>query len=173
MATTFISVSSGFTCAPLNPSYRAPEYEFYLSDLNAKALIVEKGSDSPAIAVAQELNIPIVWLSETAVAGQFILESNLTQHGIAKPKFAKQADTALVLHTSGTTSRPKIVPLAHQNIMASARNIGQTLHLTPNDRCLNIMPLFHIHGLMAAVLSSFSAGASIVLYTGILGSKIL
>jgi acyl-CoA synthetase (AMP-forming)/AMP-acid ligase II len=66
-----------------------------------------------------------------------------------------------VLHTSGTTSRPKIVPLSGANIAASARNIRTTLALSPADRCLNIMPLFHIHGLIAAVTSSLSAGASI------------
>ena len=68
---------------------------------------------------------------------------------------------ALVLHTSGTTSRPKIVPLLQRNLAASARHIRTTLALTPEDRCLNIMPLFHIHGLIAAVLTSLSAGASI------------
>ncbi|MFZ1426334.1 MAG: AMP-binding protein, partial [Geminicoccaceae bacterium] len=70
-------------------------------------------------------------------------------------------EIALVLHTSGTTSRPKIVPLLQRNLAASARHIRTTLALTPEDRCLNIMPLFHIHGLIAAVLSSLSAGASI------------
>jgi acyl-CoA synthetase (AMP-forming)/AMP-acid ligase II len=70
-------------------------------------------------------------------------------------------DEALVLHTSGTTSRPKIVPLLHRNLAASAGHIGATLALTPADRCLNVMPLFHIHGLVAAVLSSLAAGASV------------
>jgi acyl-CoA synthetase (AMP-forming)/AMP-acid ligase II len=70
-------------------------------------------------------------------------------------------DIALVLHTSGTTSRPKLVPLTHANVCASARHIKESLALTPADRCLNIMPLFHIHGLMAAVLASLDAGASL------------
>jgi acyl-CoA synthetase (AMP-forming)/AMP-acid ligase II len=68
---------------------------------------------------------------------------------------------ALVLHTSGSTSRPKIVPLLQRNVTASARNIRTALQLTPDDVCLNIMPLFHIHGLMAAVLSSLDAGAQV------------
>ena len=67
----------------------------------------------------------------------------------------------MVLHTSGTTSRPKIVPLSQKNVTASARHIKETLHLTPGDRCLNIMPLFHIHGLIAAVSASLAAGASV------------
>jgi oxalate---CoA ligase len=69
--------------------------------------------------------------------------------------------TALVLHTSGTTSRPKIVPLSGANLCASAGHIAATLRLEPADRCLNIMPLFHIHGLIAAVLASLQAGASV------------
>jgi len=70
-------------------------------------------------------------------------------------------DVALVLHTSGTTSRPKIVPLLHRNVCATAENIRRTLRLEPGDRCLNVMPLFHIHGLMACVLSTLHAGASV------------
>ena len=63
--------------------------------------------------------------------------------------FASPDDVALVLYTSGTTSRPKIVPLTNRNICVSAGNIAETLRLTPEDRCLNVMPLFHIHGLIA------------------------
>ena len=79
---------------------------------------------------------------------------------------AQGDDVALVLHTSGTTSRPKIVPLTHRNLCASARNIRSTLALTADDRCLNVMPLFHIHGLMAAIMASLSAGASVVCTPG-------
>src|ERR1700679_2809241 len=84
----------------------------------------------------------------------------------AHPGFAHADDTALVLHTSGTTSRPKIVPLAHVNVTASAYHIGGTLALREGDVCLNIMPLFHIHGLIAATLSSIAAGASVVCTPG-------
>jgi acyl-CoA synthetase (AMP-forming)/AMP-acid ligase II len=75
--------------------------------------------------------------------------------------FAEIDDVALYLYTSGTTSRPRLVPLSHRNIAASARNIGEALGLVPKDRCLNIMPLFHIHGLIAAVLSSVASGGSV------------
>ncbi|HVG47642.1 MAG TPA: AMP-binding protein, partial [Rubellimicrobium sp.] len=70
-------------------------------------------------------------------------------------------DVALILHTSGTTSRPKIVPLLQSNLAASARHIGAALQLSPADCCLNMMPLFHIHGLVAAVSASLAAGASV------------
>jgi acyl-CoA synthetase (AMP-forming)/AMP-acid ligase II len=73
---------------------------------------------------------------------------------------------ALILHTSGSTARPKMVPLTHANLCISARKIAASLQLTAADRCLNIMPLFHIHGLIGAVLSSLAAGASVVCTPG-------
>ncbi len=163
MAAAFIAVASAATTAPLNPAYRAEEFDFYLSDLNAKALLILKGMDSPARAVAAARRIPIIELIPTdAEAGTFTLAPPLGLSGpAAHPGEAQPDDTALVLHTSGTTSRPKIVPLRHVNITASAAHIGHFLELTPTDCCMNIMPLFHIHGLIAAVLSSLAAGASV------------
>jgi acyl-CoA synthetase (AMP-forming)/AMP-acid ligase II len=165
MAACFIAIACGATTAPLNPAYRGEEFDFYLSDLNAKALVVQKNMESPALAVARARGIPIVQLVPGARAGEFELESDIT--GIpAKSGFAEEGDIALVLHTSGTTSRPKIVPLSHINVTASAYHIGNTLALREDDVCLNIMPLFHIHGLIAATLSSIAAGASVVCTPG-------
>jgi oxalate---CoA ligase len=168
MAAAFLSIAAGATGAPLNPRYRRPEYEFYLSDLNAKALVVQEGMESPAVAVANERNIPVIRLIPHQGAGLFSLkpETKLSHNMTAHPGAAAADDIALVLHTSGTTSRPKIVPLAQKNLTASARNIRTTLQLIPADRCLNVMPLFHIHGLMAAVLGSLTAGASLVCTPG-------
>jgi len=169
MAASFVAIGAGATTAPLNPAYRADEYEFYLTDLKAKALVIEAGLDNPAIAVATKLGVPIVDLvpQRDRPAGSFTLEPRGTiAASKIEPGFAQADDVALVLHTSGTTSRPKIVPLSQSNICASARHIGATLKLTPADVCLNIMPLFHIHGLIAAVLSSLAAGASVVCTPG-------
>ena len=177
MATAFLAVAAGATSAPLNPGYRSSEYEFYLSDLNAKILIVQSGMDSPARAVASGLGIPVIELSPVleAEAGVFKLDcysaqltgsSRLETLPERAEGFAQPDDVALVLHTSGTTSRPKIVPLTHINLCTSARNIRSTLKLTEKDRCLNVMPLFHIHGLMAAVLASITAGSSVVCTPG-------
>ena len=159
MAAAFLAVASAATAAPLNPGYRADEFSFYLSDLEARAVIVQQGDDTPARAAAAAEGMPIIELAplSDAPAGRFSLESDLRGAADA-PGAADPDDTALVLHTSGTTSRPKIVPLSQRNIAASARHIRQTLSLTPDDRCLNIMPLFHIHGLIAGVLASVGAG---------------
>ena len=166
MASSFIAIACGATTAPLNPAYRAEEFDFYLSDLNAKALVILEGMESPALAVAEARGIPIVRLVPENKAGDFTLAGAAGAGAPAKPGFAEEGDIALVLHTSGTTSRPKIVPLAHVNVTASAYHIGNTLALRENDICLNIMPLFHIHGLIAATLSSIAAGASVVCTPG-------
>ncbi len=138
-----------------------------MSDLNARALIVAAGMDSPARQVARKRQVPILELTPTteAEAGVFTLGSGELP-AAHKSSLAEASDTALVLHTSGTTSRPKIVPLTHANLCRSANNIATTLALTASDRCLNVMPLFHIHGLIGALLSSISAGASIVCTPG-------
>ena len=163
MASAFMAVAAGATTAPLNPSYREEEFDFYLSDLNAKALMVEKGSTSPALAVASQRDIPVLEIdwSESDPAGLFSIVGEATGDPAANGGYAEPEDCGLVLHTSGTTSRPKIVPLAQKNICASAEHIKTSLNLQPEDIELNIMPLFHIHGLIAATLSSVRAGASI------------
>jgi oxalate---CoA ligase len=164
MAAAFVAIGACATTAPLNPGYRAEEFEFYLQDLKAKALVLEIGSESPARGVALKLAIPIVELKpeRSQGAGYFSLMSISAMGGTARrPGLAGPDDTALVLHTSGTTSRPKIVPLLQRNVLASAQNITTTLALTGEDVCLNIMPLFHIHGLIAATLASLRAGAQV------------
>ena len=166
MAAAFIAIACGATTAPLNPAYRAEEFDFYLSDLNAKALVILEGMDSPALAVAAAREIPLVRLVPGESGRRFYAAWRGRRGAAARGGFAEEDDIALVLHTSGTTSRPKIVPLTQTNVTASAYHIGQTLALTPDDVCLNIMPLFHIHGLIAATLSSIAAGASVVCTPG-------
>jgi acyl-CoA synthetase (AMP-forming)/AMP-acid ligase II len=160
MAALFVTAACGATTAPLNPAYKAEEFDFYLSDLNAKALVIAQGMESPARAVAAAKGIPIVELVPGVRAGEFTLLSDL-QGTPAAPGPAEPEDVALVLHTSGTTSRPKIVPLRQINVTASAAHIAEAIQLVPGDVCLNIMPLFHIHGLVAAVLASLGAGAAV------------
>lgn len=162
MATAFFSIAQVATTAPLNPAYRQEEYEFYLKDLKARALVVAEDDDGPAVVAARKAGVAIVRLSseKTDPAGSFTLSSDATL-GACDTTAPGQDDVALILHTSGTTSRPKIVPLLQSNVCASADNILKSLALTPEDRCLNVMPLFHIHGLIAAVSASLAAGAQI------------
>lgn len=172
-AAAFLAAACHAVTAPLNPAYKSEEFAFYLSDLKAKALIVRQGTETPARAVAADLRVPVIELApdETA-AGAFDLVPPSGMAGSpASGGVAGANDVALVLHTSGTTARPKIVPLTNANLAASALHIGRTLQLGPADVCLNIMPLFHIHGLIAAVLSSVAAGGSVVCTPGFNGFR--
>jgi acyl-CoA synthetase (AMP-forming)/AMP-acid ligase II len=169
MAVAFLAVALVAASAPLNPGYKLEEFDFYLGDLGARAVILKAGCDTPARAAAAARNIPIFELvPDDGPAGKFALvppAGHSAEPGITDA--ADPGDTALILHTSGTTARPKIVPLSQANLAASARNIAGALALVPDDVCLNIMPLFHIHGLIAAVLASISAGASVVCAPGL------
>lgn len=159
MATAFITIACGATTAPLNPTYTKDEFLFYINDISAKSLIVEQDSESPAVEAARELGIAIheIVVAADDPAGSFSFAGDDDGEAV----LAEADDVALLLHTSGTTSRPKIVPLTHGNLCASAANIRAALNLTGDDRCLNIMPLFHIHGLIAAVSATLGAGASV------------
>jgi acyl-CoA synthetase (AMP-forming)/AMP-acid ligase II len=164
MATAYMACACGVASAPLNPAYRADEFEFYLNDLHAEALIVEASSTSPAIAVAAKLGVRILDLvvADGAPAGAFSLHPRDGESATAvAPNYAQPDDISMVLHTSGTTSRPKIVPLSQRNLCASARNIAKSLQFRADDRGLNVMPLFHIHGLIAGVLAPLSAGSQV------------
>jgi acyl-CoA synthetase (AMP-forming)/AMP-acid ligase II len=162
MAAAFLCVASAAASAPLNPAYKQDEFEFYIEDLKAKALIVESGSESPALRAAEKLGVAVITLTPEpqAGAGAFGLSGSSTG-AAARPGPAEAQDIALILHTSGTTSRPKIVPLAHANIWTSARNIATSLELSANDRALNVMPLFHIHGLIAGLSAPLSRGGAV------------
>jgi oxalate---CoA ligase len=162
MAAAFLCVASAATSAPLNPAYKQDEFEFYLEDLKAKALIVEAGSESPALRAAEKLGVALLTLIPERQVGAGAFELSGSPLGAAiRPGPAKPDDVALILHTSGTTSRPKIVPLHHANIWTSARNIAASLELSENDRALNVMPLFHIHGVIAGLSAPLSRGGSV------------
>jgi acyl-CoA synthetase (AMP-forming)/AMP-acid ligase II len=165
MAVCFLTVAGGATAAPLNPAYTASEYDFYLGDLGASALIVAEGDRGPAVDSARAQGIPVIDLvvESGAPAGTFDLVARDSDavRDAATDRPGEPDDVALVLHTSGTTSRPKIVPLSQANICASARNIQRTLRLGPDDVAMNVMPLFHIHGLMASLSSTLRAGGCV------------
>ncbi len=170
MASSFLAISSYMSAAPLNPSYKSEEYEFYLKDLNPKIVLVEKNSENPVVEVAKKLKIELCEINpeNNGPSGIFDIYKKESEYSLPN-----ESDEALVLHTSGTTSRPKIVPLTNKNIFSSAENISKSLNLSENDHCLNIMPLFHIHGLIAILASSMKAGASVCASNGFSAIKFL
>jgi acyl-CoA synthetase (AMP-forming)/AMP-acid ligase II/acyl carrier protein len=167
MAVAFLSVAASAVCAPLNPAYAVEELERYFADLHPRALITQAGIDSPARRAALSRRVRIIELSTApeAEAGLFTLAGDKGRPVADEPIGA--ADTALLLPTSGTTSRPKLVTLTHRNICTSAYASVAALALTRADRCLNVLPLFYGHGLIATVLTSLAAGASVVCCPGL------
>ncbi|KAL1158218.1 hypothetical protein V6Z11_A08G210100 [Gossypium hirsutum] len=133
------------TAAPLNSAYTAEEFEFYLSDSESKLLLIPAEGIKPAEAAASKLNIP---LSNIDSVNQLVNDP---------------ADVSLFLHTSGTTSRPKGVPLTQLNLGTSVLNIKSVYELTESDSTVIVLPLFHVHGLLAGLLSSLASGAAVTL----------
>jgi acyl-CoA synthetase (AMP-forming)/AMP-acid ligase II len=155
---SFIAASVAGTAAPLNPGYREEEFSFYLEDTNAKVLLVPPDGAEAARKAAEGRGVPVYALemSDTGV---------VSIAGAPKGKTAKPPspdDTALVLHTSGSTGRPKRVPILHRNITASAKNIVAHYSLTPDDVSMCVMPLFHVHGLVASTLATLLSGGAVV-----------
>ncbi|MCE9622636.1 MAG: AMP-binding protein [Actinomycetia bacterium] len=160
-AITFLASARIAAAAPLNPKYRESEFEFYLKDLNPKLLIVSADSGDAVLAAAATVGVTVATV--TGAMGELTL---------GKPSSAEVAewpsadDAGLLLHTSGTTSRPKVVPISQRNLAQSASNIANSLALTAADRSLNVMPLFHIHGLLAGLLAPLSVGATVIATAG-------
>lgn len=150
--------------APLNPLYTQEEFEFYLSDSESKVLITNSEGNAAAVAAAAKLQIPHANASLPDPAGRVQIslprrsDSALTSANVP-------SDVALFLHTSGTTSRPKGVPLTQLNLAASVNNIRSVYRLTETDSTVIVLPLFHVHGLLAGLLSSLASGAAVTLPT--------
>lgn len=152
------------TAAPLNPAYTAEEFEFYLSDSESKLLITPEVPIQAVKAAATKLNIPHV-TAKLAGATSHVTLSPATE---SSPDSVSQlvndaSDVALFLHTSGTTSRPKGVPLTQLNLASSVQNIKSVYKLRESDSTVIVLPLFHVHGLIAGLLSSLVAGAAVTL----------
>jgi acyl-CoA synthetase (AMP-forming)/AMP-acid ligase II len=156
----FLAASAVGTAAPLNAAYKEDEFRFYLADIEARSLVVPPGAGEaarralPAAATLVEASID--------QRGRITLTSSSPHQAARRAAAPKDDDVALVLHTSGTTSRPKLVPLRQRNLFLSAENIARTYDLTPSDVALCVMPLFHIHGLMASTMATFWSGGTVV-----------
>lgn len=162
-ASAFVAVAASAACAPLNPAYPSDELAYYGADLDTQLFLCDAANYSRVNEVAQQLSVPCFQLQPSAVcAADFTLKEFPAAKANTSPFEPPEPDAlALLLHTSGTTSRPKIVPLTWRNLSASAANVARSLDLQEDDVCLNVMPLFHIHGLVACVLASLEAGGGV------------
>ncbi|KAF2491110.1 acetyl-CoA synthetase-like protein [Lophium mytilinum] len=153
--------------APLNSAYKQSEFEFYIDDLSSAVALVPKGSfaqDGAAVRAARKYKAAIAecYYNGSEVVLDIKDQGKLAGNGNVKVEQAQPDDVALVLHTSGTTGRPKAVPLTHRNLARTMKNIQATYKLTPEDRTLLVMPLFHVHGLLAGFLAPLASGGSVI-----------
>ena len=160
MIVSFLAASTVGTAAPLNPAYTRDEFRFYLEDTTARALILPpKDAEKARAAAGNNVMIIEAGLDREGRVQFFSAHKRSSARTTNSPN---SEDIALILHTSGTTSRPKRVPLSHANLMTSARNVAHTYRLTPEDVSLCVMPLFHVHGLVASTLATFFMGGTVV-----------
>lgn len=164
LSTTFVRAIA----APLNPDFKVEEFEFYLGDIDAKIVIVPKNGGAQAREAARRLRIEVYEMSVNLSKLEVFLESTvpppIKRNGaVLSSIHPLPTDIALLLHTSGTTGRPKAVPLTHQNLVASLQNITRCYELTMADRTLIVMPLFHVHGLIGCLLSTLYSGGCAVI----------
>ncbi|KAK1756834.1 hypothetical protein QBC47DRAFT_170516 [Echria macrotheca] len=155
--------------APLNPAYKQDEFEFYIDDVKSAVVLVPRGAysaSSPAVKAAQKFKAAIAecyWDASRREVTLDIKERGQLEGTPKQPLLkAEPEDVALVLHTSGTTSRPKVVPLSHRNLTRTMANIKATYQLMPADRTMLVMPLFHVHGLLCGLLAPFYSGGSVI-----------
>src|SRR4029078_8863230 len=161
-AVTMISVAAGAVCVPLNPGFTADEWRRYFGELRVAALLTRPDIESASRRAALSLHIPVTDLPKSSDGpGPFSVTGPIKRK-ISDEGFASSADDAFILLTSGSTSRPKTVPLTHASVCLSAHNVGAVLGLTPQDRLLSVLPLFHGHGLISGIVATLAAGSSVV-----------
>ncbi|MDJ1183276.1 condensation domain-containing protein [Roseofilum casamattae] len=176
-AVAFLSMAQECVFAPINIAYTEKQVLFELEDLSAVALILQRGraENEKLQACAEGIGVRVIELvPDTETCGIFTLEevtTNAKTVKAVKRQKPSRDDVALVLHTSGTTRKPKTVPLTHGNLTAGSLTISRTIALTPEDICVNVMPLFHIHGLSVNILGSMLAGASVICTSGLYGTE--
>ena len=142
----FASWRLGATVTPVNPSLTDAEVIRQLNDSGARLLVVEEGAD----VMHGIATLAVEDLSEEPVRCE-------------QPRHQDSSALALLIYTSGTTGTPKGVMLDHANLDAMADMGGQALQIGPADRCLLVLPLFHVNGIMVSVLTPLLAGASVVI----------
>lgn len=163
MTVAVLAVAAGAVCVPLNPGFTADEWHFYFGDLRVAALLTRPDMDAACRGVAHTLGLPVIDLSPgpNERPGGFSMVGPPTRR-TASSGFAPGTDDAFILLTSGTTSRPKMVPLTHASVCLSAYNAGAAFALGPRDRLLSVLPLFHAHGLISGLLTALGVGSSVV-----------
>ncbi|MCG8544672.1 MAG: AMP-binding protein, partial [Alphaproteobacteria bacterium] len=162
-AATIVAVYGCATAVPLNPDATLGEFALCFREMRIQALIVAAGFDTPAVAAAVHLDLPVFRVEEDAQApAGWVSLIGDSDRAPRDPEPVKPDDVAVLLRTSGSTSHSKTVPVLHRQFRAAADNVAGLFELTNADRCLNLMPLFHQHGLSTAMSVPLYAGGSAI-----------
>jgi long-chain acyl-CoA synthetase len=149
----------GAIVVPMNPLLQGREVQFYLSNTAAKALLASPDFARAATEGADAAAARLWMLDDAALAG---LTKDLPPFG--EPVLRAPHDTAVVLHTSGTTGTPKGAELTHESLGCNAEVVMRTLlGLTHDDVVLACLPLFHVFGMTCAMNAAIAAGATLSL----------
>jgi len=152
------ALTSCATAMPLNPGLRAAELELKLRQLRADGVLVGADAGAEALAAASACGLPVIRLSSDpgAAAGEFGIGGEPLPDGGSLS--AGSPAPAVVMQTSGTSGRPKKVPLTHANLLASAADIRTAMSLSAEDRFLCPASPYHIAGVTLA-LAALGAGS--------------
>src|SRR5216683_5952360 len=152
----------GAAAAPLNPAYTHSEYVFYLTDIAPRVFVLPASRPAAATSAADECSMTVLTARADGDGPPMLLVDDKELSPVTGFESGQPDDVGIVLHTSGTTSRPKQVPLRQRNLMASTRTIAAHYRLSSADVSFCVMPLFHIHGLVASAFAALSTGGAVI-----------
>ncbi|WP_046497073.1 FadD7 family fatty acid--CoA ligase [Streptomyces odonnellii] len=156
---------AGVVVAPLDPALPEAQLSARVEALGARAVLL--GPTAPDAEPVARVPVPAwplrVDISRTGTATATLDTGALAPRDVPAASGGPAARDALVLFTSGTTDRAKMVPLTHANVAASLRDICATYELGPGDATVAVMPFFHGHGLLAALLATLGSGGCVLL----------
>ena len=164
-ATVFLTVACQCIASPIDPSYSAEDFLLCIDQLNPRVLIIfEECSCRDILSdLASKQGVTVVNAKSDSRGLFQLLTTQTVNCKTSQRLIRKYNEVALILRTSGSTSKPKLCPITMDALVSNAISISKNLRLTPNDVALNAMPLFHIGGISSNVLSSIVSGASVIL----------
>ncbi len=162
-----LCVSSCATVAALNPELKQAEFASLFDELAPKIVLALPGQAQPAREAARAASIPVIEVLAEPEAGLFSLRGKTPNANSAQDASPLgPGDIAYIISTSGSTARPKLVPLSHSVLCTTTVIAAERLSLTPADRCLSFSPQFHLLGFSTGLQIPLAAGGSTVYTNG-------
>ena len=160
-ALAIIAIASSAVAVPLDPKLTSAEVERCFALLRPNAVLALGDSDAAARRIAEQRDLPIIE-AVFAQDGRLGLQLAVPKIGSALALDGPDAETpAFILHTSGTTAEPNLVPFSHRNLMAVTARLQAWFALVAADRCLNVSPVYYSHALTTTVFPPLLTGGTI------------